>query len=142
MPARDQAGALFLGSAPAAPGTAAEPVEADRLEMDVHRRLVDEVPALLSTRVTLKVAGKSREVLLGKALPVGFVPQALDSALPVRLQDDGRLRVQVRPGAWTVTLEARHETPVASHRPPRAATAPGSRAPRSGCSRPARRCGW
>jgi hypothetical protein len=113
VPARDQGGALFLGAGPAASGTA-EPVEADRLEIDVHRRLVDEVPALLSTRITLKVAGKSREVLLGKPLPGGFVPQALDSALPVRLQDDGRLRVQVRPGAWTVTLEARHETPVAS----------------------------
>ena len=62
-------------------------------------------------RIELNVSGKDREVTLGKALPDGFVPMALESPLPARVEPDGHLRVQLRPGTWTLELTARHQGP-------------------------------
>ena len=104
QPNRDAKGTVWLQK------TVAE--EGERLEFVVHRRVVDEVPLLLTTRIVLNVAGRNREVVLGKTLPAGFVPMALDSQLPARVEPDGRLRVQARPGTWTIELVARSEGPV------------------------------
>lgn len=105
LPNRDGEGRVFLQRS-------AAQAETDRVELDVHRRVTDDIPLLLSTRLTLKVSGKSREVLLGRALPDGFVPMSLSSPVPVRVEADGKLRLQVRPGTWVVELEARHDGPV------------------------------
>lgn len=105
QPNRDAKGTLWLQKTLAAE-------EGERLEFVVHRRVVDEVPLLLTTRIVLNVAGRNREVLLGKMLPQGFVPMALDSQLPARVEPDTRLRVQARPGTWTIELVARSEGPV------------------------------
>jgi hypothetical protein len=92
---------LTLGEAAAAQRTA------DALAVRVYRQLADGLPATLETRVQLDVAGSARELLLGPALPSGFVATSLSGDLPARLESDGRLRVQLRPGQWTVTLDAR-----------------------------------
>ena len=104
FPHREPNGQLWLRSAKvqAAP---------EGLEVEVQRRVVDEVPLLLVTRLDLNVSGKDREVTLGKALPDGFVPMALQSPLPARVEPDGHLRVQLRPGTWMLELTARHEGP-------------------------------
>lgn len=78
----------------------------DRLELIVHRLLDDAVPLQLDTRIELEVSGAAREVLLGPALPEGFVPVALHAPLPARIEADGRLRLQVRPGEWSVQIAA------------------------------------
>src|SRR5262249_25381572 len=75
------------------------------------RLLADDVPATLTTRLELRVAGRSRELVLAPPLPAGFAPLDLESALPARLEADGRLRLQVRPGAWTGTVLGRHDGP-------------------------------
>ncbi len=80
-----------------------------RLDVVVVRRLRDDVPATLTTRLELNVAGKARETVLAKALPDGFVPLGVESPLPARIEPDGRLRLQLRPGAWTITITGRHE---------------------------------
>src|SRR6185295_15536649 len=59
----------------------------------------------------LAVAGKMREVLLAQALPAGFQANALDSPLPARVEAGGRIRVQLRPGSFTLLLEARQQAP-------------------------------
>ena len=79
----------------------------DSVALRVYRRLDDGLPATLETRLDFNVAGSAREQLFGPALPQGFVATALSGDLPTRLENDGRLRVQLRPGRWTVTLEAR-----------------------------------
>ena len=84
----------------------------DSLDVRVFRRLADEVPFQVLTRIDLDVAGDPREVALGPALPAGAIPLAIDSPLPARLEPDGRLRVQVRPGRWSLTLAARFPGPV------------------------------
>ena len=66
----------------------------------MFRLLDDDLPALLTTQLELSVAGEAREIRLPGALPPGFVPSAIDGALAARLDPDGTLRVQVRPGAF------------------------------------------
>ncbi|MBB6247141.1 hypothetical protein [Rhodanobacter sp. A1T4] len=80
---------------------------ADALSLRVYRRLEDGLPATLETQLQFNVTGSAREQLLGPALPAGFVATALTGDLPARLENDGRLRVQLRPGQWTVSLQAR-----------------------------------
>ncbi|HEY9133477.1 MAG TPA: hypothetical protein VIM98_17100 [Dyella sp.] len=80
---------------------------ADALSVNVYRRLADGVPMMLETQVQLHVSGSAREQWLGPALPQGFVATSLKSDLPARLENDGRVRVQLRPGDWTMTLKAR-----------------------------------
>lgn len=86
---------------------AAKQREADALSLRVFRKLDDGMPPTLATQIQLHVAGSAREQLLGPALPQGFVATALSGDLPARLDPDGRLRVQLRPGDWTLTLDAR-----------------------------------
>lgn len=106
FPQRDGEGRVWLQR------QAEEERSESRLDLTVHRRLVDDVPLYVDTRIELEVSGESREELLGRALLPGFTPTELDSPLPARLEPDGRLRVQVRPGRWTLTLTARHDGPV------------------------------
>ena len=104
-PNRDAQGTVWLQKA-------ATNDEGNALEVIVHRKITDDIPLLVTTRIELHVAGKSREELLGKALLPGFVPMSLGGALPARLEPDGRLRVQVRPGIFVIELGARSEAVV------------------------------
>ncbi len=97
---------LTLGEAAAAQRTA------DAISLRVYRRLTDGLPALLDTELQLDVAGSAREQLLGPVLPKGFVAASLEGRLPARLESDGRLRVQLRPGHWVLKLGARADAPL------------------------------
>jgi hypothetical protein len=79
----------------------------NRLNLQVARRIIDDVPLQVTTRIELEVSGLQREELLGKALLPGLIPLRLNSALPARVESDGNLRVQVRPGRWNVEFTAR-----------------------------------
>ncbi len=79
----------------------------DAVTTQVYRLVHDEVPTRLATVIKIDVSGGVREELFGPILPEDFVPLALDSDLPARLEADGKLRVQVRPGRWQLTLQAR-----------------------------------
>lgn len=92
-------------------GTAADE-EKNRLELRVYRNVSDSIPLTITTRIDLDVSGVPREELLGWPLPPEYIPLSLSSYLPVRLETDGRLRVQVRPGQWSVTFTARGLGPV------------------------------
>ena len=111
QPNRDDDGRVFLQKDAAA-------AESENLEITVSRLVTDDIPLLLNTRIELDVSGKSREVLLGRALPDGFEPMSLESRLPMRVEPDGKLRLQVRPGHWSLTLVARHDGPVAELKRP------------------------
>lgn len=108
FPDRDLEGRLWLQRRE----DAAE--EGGRLALIVHRLVDDDIPLQLDTRIQLDVSGKGREVVLGPALPLGFVPMALDSPLPARIEHDRRLRVQVRAGRWQLRVLARREDPGAA----------------------------
>ncbi|WP_386067128.1 hypothetical protein ACFJIW_21920 [Tahibacter sp. UC22_41] len=92
-------------------GEAAAP-EADAIAVEVFRKLTDDVPARLETRLRLHVAGQAREESLGPALPDGFMPLALNGSLAARLGNDRRLHIQVQPGDWDINLQARATAPL------------------------------
>jgi len=121
LPDRDAPGRLWLERR-----SVQDTGEASRVDVVVHRRVIDEIPLALDTRIELTVGGRSREALLGNALPSGFVPMLLTSTLPARLDADGRLRVQLRPGTWTLTLLARHDGPINALSPPVQVAEPGA----------------
>ena len=79
-------------------------------------RLVDDrIPLRIVTSLTLDVAGAAREIILGPVFPTQkYIPVSLSSDIPARLEPDGRVRVQVRPGQWNITLTARHIGPASS----------------------------
>ncbi len=109
LPEIDEQGRLWLrAGGQAAPAA----TEENRLELKVYRHLLDNIPLQITTQITLEVAGRHREVILGPVLLDQQIPMELTSPLPARLEADGRLRVQVRPGSWTLTLKARHPHPV------------------------------
>ncbi|HEY8379871.1 MAG TPA: hypothetical protein VIK91_25445, partial [Nannocystis sp.] len=102
FPRRDNDGTLWLQKKVEAAN------EQNLLDVVVHRKVTDAIPLRMTTEISLQVAGKSREELLGKALLPEFIPMEVRSELPARLEPDGRVRVQVRPGAWKIRVEARH----------------------------------
>jgi hypothetical protein len=94
-------GGVFLGNRATANQVA------DSVRIDVYRLLGDDVPTHLTTILQLNISGTVREELFAPILPDGFVPMSIQSLLPARLENDGRLRLQVRPGRYEVTLLAR-----------------------------------
>lgn len=101
-PNRDSKGELWLRE----PETTAEPKATNSLTVRVFRHLDDNQPQVLTTEVQLQVSGEAREVVLGPALLPGFTPRELVSALPVKLEPDGNLRLRVQPGRHSLRLTA------------------------------------
>ncbi|MCU7904714.1 MAG: hypothetical protein KZQ76_02460 [Candidatus Thiodiazotropha sp. (ex Epidulcina cf. delphinae)] len=84
----------------------------ERLSVRVFRLINDDQPLKSEVRIDLAVSGRQREMVIGKPLPEGFIPIRINSDLPARLDANGELRVQVRPGNWQVSVSARHPSPV------------------------------
>jgi len=82
-------------------------VGADTFSLRVFRRLDDGLPLRLTSQLMLEVSGRAREISLPAALPEGFLPIAIHSNLPAAIHPDGSLRVQLRPGTWPLTIDAR-----------------------------------
>lgn len=102
---------------------AASPAEAtDSVSVQTVRLIDDELPLTVTTAYELRVAGRARAVELPLALLPGLVAMQLDSPLPARLAEDGRLIVQARPGSWRIQLTARLNSPVQALTLPRTAT--------------------
>ncbi|CAM2065037.1 hypothetical protein SCOR_06650 [Sulfidibacter corallicola] len=100
QPRREASGALLLRAR-------AEPaVDEDRLQVRVFRRLREAIPFSITTRIELDVSGKSREVTLGDPLPTGFRLTSVSSNLPLRRDENGAWRLQVRSGSWVIDLES------------------------------------
>jgi len=88
-------------------GTAEEGRVEDRLQVQRFRRILDDLPMQVETRLRLQVSGHQREVLIEHPLLQGAIPLRVDSPLPARLEPDGRLRVQLRPGEWWLSVHSR-----------------------------------
>ncbi len=102
-------GALWLAAEPRSVGDA---ITQDSLQIKVFRRIEDGNPLVVETWLQLDVSGREREVQTGPMLLPGFVPRAFDSDLPARVEPDGRLRVQLKPGRWNLRLRAHQNQPL------------------------------
>lgn len=83
----------------------------DTLEIEVYRRIEDGVPLRVVTRLVLDVSGLVRKVELGDALLEGVVPVSVSSTLPVRVEADGSLTVQVMAGKHEIEIVGRLDAP-------------------------------
>lgn len=106
-------GALWLRSSD---NEAAE----SRVTLRVQRKVSDAIPVEVATHIDVIASGKNRELLLPHALLPGFTALTLNSPLPARLEADGSLRVQLRPGNWEILLTGRSSGPVAQLSLPKA----------------------
>ncbi len=77
------------------------------LDVQVFRLITDDVPMQVMTYLVLDVSGEQREVKLALPLLDGFIPLGLTSDLPARIEPDGQLLVQVRPGQWHIDINSR-----------------------------------
>lgn len=100
LPVRDESNRLWLQS------EEKEKVD-DQTELHVYRKLIEGVPLLLQTRITLDVSGKARELSILRMQLPNFITQELQTALPAKLGKDGSLLVQAKPGHWEINLVAR-----------------------------------
>jgi len=80
---------------------------AHRVELRVFRKITDQVPLAVTTRIELDVSGEQRELGLSGALPRGFEPVVVRSRLPARLDENGRLLLKLRAGRWVVDVDSR-----------------------------------
>lgn len=104
-PRLDRTNRLWLGE----PAGSETERSGDRLSLEVYRRIQDSLPLEVLTRLRLEVSGGAREVRLDPVLLHGGIPLRIDSPLPARLEEDGSLRVQVRPGRWDLDVVAHHQ---------------------------------
>lgn len=95
----------------------------DALSLRVFRSFVDEVPMRSTVRYELAVSGQPREIRLPLAVLDGFVPLSVEGDLPARIDADGSLMVQARPGSWAVVATSRKMSPTDALQLPAAATA-------------------
>jgi hypothetical protein len=84
----------------------------DSLQIRVFRKLTDGIPAQLETHIEISSSGQAREETLGPVLPEGFAPLSMTSEWPARLDDDGKLRIQVQAGMDELTIKARATAPL------------------------------
>ncbi len=92
--------------------------EEDVLRISVSRKMTDGVPFKLLTHIELRVAGKAREAVLGKILPADFVQVSSESGLVHAFDQEGSLKVQIRPGIHTLRVEAVRAAPPTELSPP------------------------
>jgi hypothetical protein len=80
----------------------------DRITLNVFRKINDTIPPHIDLRLDILVSGAPREIDLGQIFPAeSFVPVSITSSLPARVDQDGSLRLQVRPGSWLISLTIR-----------------------------------
>lgn len=92
-------------------GRKTKPGSQNRLDLQVFRKVYDDVPLQLISVLELEVSGEQREISLPHALLASFIPISLNSPLPARIETDGSLLIQVRPGRWQIEIKARYPGP-------------------------------
>ena len=99
-PKRDPSGRVWLSGA-------VEKEDTDTMDLSVMRRITDAVPLRVDTRIVVRAAGKAREVVLPNVLLAGTVPLSVSAPIPSRVDKEGNLTLQLRPGTHDITIEAR-----------------------------------
>jgi hypothetical protein len=90
----------------------AGPAEADRVEARAFRLLDDSVPMQVTTLLKVTISGRPRELRINGALLDGAIPMHIESPIPARLEPDGALLLQGRPGRFDVKVLSRFPGPV------------------------------
>jgi len=84
----------------------------DQVKVRIFRLIIDTIPMRITTLLRLDVSGQAREIRMKEVMLQDMVAMALDSRLPVRLDANGQLLIQARPGRWEVRIIGRMPTAV------------------------------
>ena len=84
-----------------------EATSEDNLDIQVFRQVHDGHPLEVTTQLQLQVSGKQRNIELPAVLLDKFIPLKLESPLSTRMDQNGKLQVQLRPGEWTLSITGR-----------------------------------
>lgn len=76
------------------------------LRLDVYRRLRDDIPQSLDTRIRLTVDGEDRVETLGELIFDGFNATSVDADVPVQITEDGTFLIQATRGVSWLSVEA------------------------------------
>ncbi len=100
-PVIDARGRLWMKERRSAAG------EEDRIKVQVFRLINDTIPMQVTTLLRMDVSGQAREIRFKDLLLANVVPMELKSPLPARMDRDGQLLVQARPGRWEIRIKGR-----------------------------------
>lgn len=89
-----------------------EDSDKDFLSIQVYRLVQDSIPMWLHTEIELSVSGKSREEELGWVLPMSWKISSVRSPIPIAIDEQGRMKAQVRAGKWVIQTDAFSTTAV------------------------------
>ncbi|EPJ43438.1 MAG: hypothetical protein OFPII_41680 [Osedax symbiont Rs1] len=81
--------------------------KSDSLTIQVYRLIRDGYPLWLNTQLEINVSGDKRVTTIGRVLPEGFELTNIQSKLPLRINSQGQMQIQLRPGRHIVSLQAR-----------------------------------
>lgn len=84
----------------------------DRLDVRIQRLLTDGIPMTAANLLKVNVSGRAREITLDNVLLPDSIPMSINSPLPARLENSGRLKLQARPGRWEIRIKSRFVGPV------------------------------
>lgn len=90
-----------------------KPTDNEALNLQVFRKIKDDIPLFMTTELRLQMSGEPREIRLPNSLLAGFIPLSLQSPLPAELLPSGELRLQAKPGRWVIKLYSRSKGPMA-----------------------------
>lgn len=82
------------------------PESENTMRLDVYRRLWDDIPQMLDTRIRLTVDGEDRVETLGQPILEGFRAISVDADVPVQVAQDGTFLVQVTRGVSWLSIRA------------------------------------
>lgn len=86
-------------------GLSEDKAQEDSLTVEVYRKLTDDLPFKITTLIKLRIAGKIRELQLGKVIPAGATPVRIETDLNYSLKENGALHVRGKPGIFDVSIE-------------------------------------
>ncbi len=102
QPDRDKIGKIWLRKPIQAQ------TEAEAFSFKVFKLIEDEIPLIENTLLRLTVSGQPREVSIGPVLDANTLPMAVRSPLPGKLEENGMLRLQIKPGTWDIMIQSRN----------------------------------
>lgn len=105
-PNRDPKGFLWLENRQK---TEAPKVQ-NTLSMKIFRKLSDSIPQESHLLMRLYVTGMDREESIGPVISANTLPVNIHSPLPAQLEENGKLKLQVRAGQWDIYIKSRYLT--------------------------------
>lgn len=108
FPQWSSTGAVWLRPTAVAPELGREA----HVQLQVFRKIVDDIPLQLVTRLHLEVSGPARQIQLGPVLPTDFTPLGATGSLPLQMTADGQVVIQARAGSWDLEITAQRPQPV------------------------------